>query len=208
MSRAPDQFALPLDWPRSEDAGRFILSPSNRAAYEHFRAWSLWPVKATVLAGPRRSGRTMLARAFVDRVGGRLFDDCERHPEEQLFHAWNEAQESGRPVVFVSGDREPWRIALPDLRTRIAVTPLVRILEPDDVLFGRLIELLFADRGLVLPAESLRYLVQRVHRDYWTAERAVEAIDRFAIADRARLTVPTVRRALADAGLIDARGAA
>jgi hypothetical protein len=30
----------------------------------------------------------------------------------------------------------------------------------------------------------------------------VEIIDRFAIAERARLTLPTIRRALADANLI------
>ena len=208
MKTKPDQFALPLDWPKSDDSGRFILSAANRDAFEHFRAWSLWPVKATILAGPRRSGRTLLSRAFVDRVGGRLFDDCERHDEEAVFHAWNEAQDVGRPIVMVTGDREPWRIALPDLRTRIAITPVVHILDPDDVLFGQLIALHFADRGLVIPAEPLQYIVQRVNRDYWTAERVVEAIDRYAIADRARLTVPTVRRALADAGLIDARGAA
>lgn len=208
MTRRPDQFALPLDWPRAADSGRFILSAANRDAFEHFRAWSLWPVKATVLVGPRRSGRTMLARAFVDRVGGRLFDDCELHEEEAIFHAWNAAQDSGRPLVLVRSDDGPWDIALPDLRTRIAVTPIARILPPDDELFEGLIALLFADRGLVVPPEVLRYLVQRVHRDYWTAERVVEAVDRFAIADRARLTVPTVRRALVDAGLIDARGAA
>ena len=208
MTRKPNQFALPLDWPRAGDSGRFILSPSNREAFEHFQAWSLWPVKATILAGPRRSGRTMLARAFVERVGGRLFDDCEQRHEEEIFHAWNDAQDSGRPIVMVTGDREPWHITLPDLRTRIAVTPLVRILDPDDALFEQLVELLFADRGLVIPPEPLRYLVHRVNRDYWTAERVVEAVDRFAIADRARLTIPTVRRALIDAGLIDARGAA
>jgi hypothetical protein len=31
------------------------------------------------------------------------------------------------------------------------------------------------------------------------AERAVEAVDRFAISERARLSLPTVRRALAEA---------
>jgi len=41
-----------------------------------------------------------------------------------------------------------------------------------------------------------------VTRDYFTAERVVEAVDRYAIAERARLTVPTVRRALLQAGLI------
>ena len=40
------------------------------------------------------------------------------------------------------------------------------------------------------------------------AERVVEAIDRFAIAERARLTLPTIRRALGEGGIIDSRGAA
>jgi hypothetical protein len=42
-----------------------------------------------------------------------------------------------------------------------------------------------------------------VTRDYWTAQRLVNAIDGFAIAERARLTLPTVRRALIQAGLFD-----
>jgi chromosomal replication initiation ATPase DnaA len=96
-----------------------------------------------------------------------------------------------------------WTTALPDLRTRLAVTPVIRIEQPDDALFSSLIQRLFADRGLLLPDEALRYVVSRVTRDYWTAERVVDAIDRFAIADRARLTVPTVRRALVSGGLID-----
>ena len=32
-------------------------------------------------------------------------------------------------------------------------------------------------------------MAERLHRDYWTAERAVEAVDRFAIAERARLSL-------------------
>jgi len=205
--RLPDQFALPLDWPQASDDSRFIVGDANREALEHLQRWSSWPVKATILAGPRRSGRSLLARAFTARVGGRLFDDAERHDEESLFHAWNHAQESGRPLVLVADNVPPdWSPQLPDLRTRLTITPVARILPPDDALFGALIQRLFADRGLHLPDEALRYVVARVTRDYWTAERVVEAIDRFAIAERARLTIPTVRRALATAGLIDGGG--
>jgi hypothetical protein len=205
--RPPDQIALPLDWPQGSDDSRFIVSDANKAAFEHFRSWSRWPVRATILIGPRRSGRSLLARSFVARVGGRLFDPAESHDEETLFHAWNAAQESGRPLVLVA-DRAPpdWNIALPDLRTRLAVTPVVAIEQPDDALFSSLIQRLFADRGLHLPGEALRYVADRVTRDYWTAERVVDAIDRFAIASQARLTVPTVRRALVLGGLIGEGG--
>ncbi|MEO6432609.1 MAG: DnaA/Hda family protein [Sphingomicrobium sp.] len=198
-----DQIALPLDWPQTEGDSRFILTDANRAAFDHFRQWSLWPVKATILTGPRRSGRSLLARTFVERVGGRLFDDSEQRDEEELFHAWNEAQDSGRPLVMVA-DRAPpaWHPRLPDLKTRLAVTPVVTIALPDDPLFTHLIQLHFADRGLHIPGDALRFMAQRLHRDYWTAERAVEVVDRFAIAERARLSLPTVRRALSDSKLI------
>jgi chromosomal replication initiation ATPase DnaA len=82
------------------------------------------------------------------------------------------------------------------------VTPVVRIDLPDDSLFASLIQLFFADRGLHIPADALRFMAERLHRDYWTAERAVEAIDRYAISERARLSLPTIRRALIEAKLI------
>jgi chromosomal replication initiation ATPase DnaA len=88
------------------------------------------------------------------------------------------------------------------LKTRLAVTPVTRIHHPDDALFSALIQLFFADRGLHVPAEALRFMTDRLHRDYWTAERSVEVVDRYAIAERARLTLPTVRRALMEARLI------
>ena len=204
MSDRREQIALPLDWPQSQGESRLIVSDANREAFEHFRKWSLWPVKATMLSGPRRSGRSLLARGFVERVGGRLIDQADRADEEELFHAWNAAQESGRPLVMIV-DRVPpeWPITLPDLKTRIAVTPVTRIAEPDDRLFQALIQLHFADRGLHIPGEALRFMSERLCRDYWTVERAVEAVDRFAIAERARLSLPTIRKALIDAGMID-----
>jgi Hda-like (regulatory inactivation of DnaA) protein len=203
MKAGADQIALPLDWPQAGEERRFILSDANRDAFEHFRHWSMWPVKATVLAGPRRSGRSLLARGFVARVEGRLFDDAERHDEEELFHAWNQAQETGRPLVMVVDDSDGWQVKLPDLKTRLAVTPVARIHQPDDALFAALIELQFADRGLHIPGDALKFITGRVHRDYLTVEKVVEAIDRYAIAERARVTLPTVRRALLDSGLID-----
>lgn len=203
MSSGPEQQPLPLDWPQTDGEARFIVSDANRSAYEHFRKWSLWPVKATILTGPRRSGRTLLARGFVERVGGRLLDDAQERDETELFHAWNSAQESGRPLVLIADQVPPaWSVALPDLRTRLAVTPVTRIEHPDDALFASLIQLFFADRGLHIPADALRFMTERLHRDYWTAERSVEAIDRFAIAERARLSLPTIRRALMQARMI------
>ena len=203
MKHGPDQIALPLDWPQSEGDARFILSEANRDAFEHFRKFSIWPVKSTILTGPRRSGRSLLARSFVERVGGRLFDDADQRDEEELFHAWNQAQDSGRPMVMVADAAPPaWAPKLPDLKTRLAITPVTTINHPDDQLVAALIQLHFADRGLHVPPDALRFMSERLHREYWTIERAVEAVDRYAIAERARVSLPTIRRALVGAGMI------
>jgi chromosomal replication initiation ATPase DnaA len=163
----------------------------------------MWPVRATILTGPRRSGRTLLARTFVERVGGRLVDQAERADEEELFHAWNDAQDSGLPLVMIADEVPPaWAPRLPDLRTRLAITPVATIGQPDDALFTALMQLLFADRGLHVAPEALRFMAERLNREYWTAERAIEEVDRFAIAERARVTLPTIRRALSQARMI------
>jgi hypothetical protein len=203
MRRGVDQIALPLDWPQSEGESRFIVSSANREAFDHFRKWSMWPVKATILTGPRRSGRTLLARTFAERVHGRVIDRVDRQDEEEVFHAWNDAQDSGLPLIMIADEAPPaWSPSLPDLRTRLAITPVTSINQPDDALFEALIQLLFADRGLHVPREALRFMTERLHREYWTAERAVEEVDRFAIAERARVTMPTIRRALSQARMI------
>jgi len=203
MKRSADQIALPLDWPQTDEETRFIVSEANREAFEHFRRWSMWPVRATILTGPRRSGRTLLARTFVERVGGRLVDQAERADEEELFHAWNDAQDSGLPLVMIADEVPPaWAPRLPDLRTRLAITPVATIGQPDDALFTALMQLLFADRGLHVAPEALRFMAERLNREYWTAERAIEEVDRFAIAERARVTLPTIRRALSQARMI------
>ena len=203
MKQGPDQIALPLDWPQDEGDARFIVSDANRDAFDHFHKFSLWPVKATILTGPRRSGRSLLARSFVERVGGRLFDEADQRDEEELFHAWTQAQDTGRPLVMVADEVPPaCTPRLPDLKTRLAVTPVARIDHPDDALMAALIQLHFADRGLHIPADALRFMSERLQRDYWTVERAVEAVDRYAIAERARLSLTTIRRALIDARMI------
>ena len=203
MKRGADQIALPLDWPQTEGESRFIVSAANRDAFDHFRRWTMWPVRATVLTGPRRSGRTLLARTFAERVGGKVIDQADTRDEEEVFHAWNDAQDTGLPLVMVADEAPPaWAPKLPDLRTRLAITPVASITQPDDKLFVALIQLLFADRGLHVPLDALRFMSERLSREYWTAERAVEEVDRFAIAERARVTMPTIRRALSQARMI------
>lgn len=198
-----DQIALPLIWPVAERDEDFLIGDANRAAFDHLRRWSLWPVMATLLTGPRKSGRSLLGRIFVRKTGGRLFDDAEEHDEEALFHAWNQAQETRRPLLIVADVPPPaWKIALPDLRSRLAATPQVHVDQPDDALLGQLIVKLLADRGIAAPPDLADYLVPRIERSYVAVLRTVDVLDRAILARHKRVTVPMARRALAEAQVI------
>ncbi|NIJ07041.1 hypothetical protein FHS31_000623 [Sphingomonas vulcanisoli] len=204
MSLAAGQIALPLDWPAGDDERDYVVSASNTAVVRHFEHWSLWPVMATVLTGPRKSGRSLLGRIVAARTGGELYDNAEVVDEETLFHAWNRAQERRRPLILIA-DRLPpeWTIALPDLRSRIAATPVVSIPDPDEELATRLIEKMAHDRGLAAPPELLRYLGPRIERSYLGIHHTLEALDELALQRRQGLTVPLARRALIAMGVID-----
>ena len=200
---AVNQIALPLDWPVADRDEDFLLSSCNRAAYEHLRRWSLWPVMASLLTGPRKSGRSLLGRIFVRKTGGRLFDDAEAHDEESLFHAWNEAQARRKPLLIVaSRPAAGWGIALPDLRSRLAATPQVEIGPPDDALIGQLIVKMLGDRGIAAPPDLAAYLVPRIERSYVSVLQVVDILDQVTLSHHRRMTVPLAKRALDEAGMI------
>ena len=197
------QIALPLDWPVADRDEDFLLSDANRLAFDHLKRWTLWPVMATLLTGPRKSGRSLLARIFVRKTGGRLFDNAERHEEEAIFHAWNHAQETRRPLLIVADAAPPaWAVALPDLRSRLAATPQIDIGAPDDSLIASLIVKLLGDRGIAVPPDVAEYIVPRIERSYVAVQQVVDALDRALLSRGGRITVPTAKRALSEAGLI------
>ncbi|MDB5692312.1 MAG: chromosomal replication initiator DnaA [Alphaproteobacteria bacterium] len=197
------QIALPLAWPVADAEEDFLISDANSAAFDHLKRWSLWPVMATLLTGPRKSGRSLLGRIFVRKTGGRLFDNVEEHDEEALFHAWNQAQETRKPLLLIADAPPPaWMIALPDLRSRLAATPQIAIVPPDDRLIGDLIVKLLGDRGIAVPPELPAYLVPRIERSYVAVQQVVEALDRAALSHHRRITVAMAKRALGESGMM------
>ena len=198
-----NQIALPFDWPVADREEDFLLSEANRAAFEHLTHWSVWPVMASLLTGPRKSGRSLLGRIFVRKTAGRLFDNAEDHDEEMLFHAWNDAQARRKPLLIVADVAPPqWEIELPDLRSRLAATPHISIGPPDDALIGALILKLLGDRGIATPPDLAEFLVPRIERSYVAVLNVVDILDRAMLSHHRRMTVPMARQALADAGLI------
>lgn len=199
------QAALPFEWPAGDEAQDFIIGDANAAVVRHLDHWGTWPVMATILTGPRKSGRSLLGRLFAKNTGGRLIDDADRRPETELFHAWNAAQETHRPLLLIADAPPPaWAARLPDLRSRLGATPAVAIAEPDDALAAAILEKLLNQRNLFVPAELIGWILPRIERSYVNLVRVIDALDEAALSKRTRLSVRLARTALAEAGLVDA----
>ena len=197
------QIALPLGWPEDPRDDAFLVTPANAHAAHLLDHWGTWPVMTALLTGPRKSGRSLLARIFAAKSGGSIIDDAERLAETELFHAWNEAQARRRPLVIVADAPPPlWHVALPDLRSRLAASPHAAIGAPDDALMPALLARLFERRGLDARADLIQWLAARIERSHVAVVRAVDTLDEAGLAARKRLSIPLARQVLAEAGIV------
>lgn len=199
-----NQIALPLDWPADPRDDEFLVTPSNADAVRLLERWGSWPVMAGLLTGPRKSGRSLLARIFAAKTGGTMIDDAERVDEAAIFHAWNAAQAARRPLLIVAAAAPPeWRVRLPDLASRLAATQRIEIGAPDDVLVHDLLAHRLARRRLDARPELLRWIARRIERSHVAIERTVDALEAESRARGSqRLSIPVARATLAASHLL------
>ncbi|XYK81307.1 MAG: hypothetical protein ROO70_03620 [Labrenzia sp.] len=219
MAETPRQ--LPLDLPHDAALGRedYLVGKSNRAAFELLERWPEWPSPVIILAGPVGSGKTHLVEAFRDETGAEVIqardlteagvsalvsvpacvvEDAHRGVNNTaLFHLLNAARQAGKTVLITSRTwPASWKISLPDLMSRLRAATPVEVLEPDDDLLRRVLVKLFADRQIAVDISVVDYLVVRMERSLEVALRAVDAIDREALAGRVKITKPLAGRVL------------
>ena len=219
MAEPPRQLPLVLPHEAALSRDDYLVGGSNRAAFELLERWPDWPAPVVVLAGPVGSGKTHLVRSFQDETGAvvisapDLSDAAVGHlvtapativedahlgvDNTALFHLLNAARQAGKTVLITSRTwPASWKISLPDLMSRLRAATPVEILEPDDDLLRRVLVKLFADRQIAVDIGVVDYLVVRMERSLEVAMRAVEAIDREALAGRVKITKPLVGRVL------------
>lgn len=193
------QIALPFD---ELNPGRMddclIVTPSNAFAFAALGNHANWPVHCAILVGPERSGKSLMARYFISQ-GGRVVDDADRLPSEELFHQWNAAKNAGESLLLVSSNAPgEWKIELPDLRSRIGAAQLLQIYELDDELAEQLVLKFLRDRGTSIGPEALAFVIRRIERSYAAVENFAKRANALALAEGSAITLPLVRRLMQD----------
>jgi len=201
------ELALPAPTYARED---FVVGSGNREALAWIDRWPDWPAPALALTGPSGSGKTHLGRIWASRANATLMDGADlegknvadltalasaspaiviehadRAPERALFHLYNLMRERSLHLLLIS-ETPPahWRIALPDLASRLRAAPAVDLAPPDDELLGSIILKQLADRQLHSGPGVVQYLVSHMERSADAARRVVAALDRRALSER------------------------
>ena len=202
---------LSFDLPARPALGRddFFVSPANAQAVALVEGWRDWPARKLVLCGPAGSGKTHLAHVWAALSGARIVPARDLAGaniaalasapvavegadgiagtatcEAALFHLHNLALAEGH-ALLVTARAAPgqWRLALPDLASRMEAALLAQLDPPDDTLLRAVLAKLFADRQLSPSPECVPYLARRIERTFDAAERAVDMLDARALAE-------------------------
>jgi chromosomal replication initiation ATPase DnaA len=107
-------------------------------------------------------------------------------------------REGSALLIVANADPEQggWRIALPDLASRIGGSLQLAIGALEDAMMADLIHALAEQRGLSLPEGAAEYLVPRTTRSFAAIEALVATIDRISLERQLPATMSVWRAAL------------
>jgi chromosomal replication initiation ATPase DnaA len=192
------QLPLPLAYARSKDEADFFISDCNSKAVAWIDHFPQWGHHVTLLLGPEGSGKSHLAAIFKARHGATI--DILDQPitsadEVALFHRYNAAKEAGTGLLIVQREL-PTHVALPDLGSRLANAPVVRIEAPDDAVLGAVMIKAAKDRGLTLPPDVISYALIRLERQFAAIHAFIGQLDAASLAQRREITIALAGKVL------------
>jgi chromosomal replication initiation ATPase DnaA len=212
VQQIPRQLALALDHAESFAREDFLMSPCNAAALTLIESWPDWPAQTVALVGPEGSGKSHLAAILAAAAGARFLaarslaaallpaalttgalvvEDIAagQFDERALFHLLNLAGEE-RAFVLLTARTAPggWKLAIPDLASRLKALPVATLGAPDDVLLRSVLVKLFADRQIAVDESLVGFLAKRIERSIAAARSVVAELDREAMRQKRPLT--------------------
>lgn len=207
------QLVLPLELRPAQGRADFIVAPGNREAVAFIDSWPGWPAPAAALYGPPASGKSHLAAVWAARAGARtiaasaldgpapqgplVVENAETLASESALFA---LMERGSPLLLTAeSPPAEWRVALPDLVSRLRALLGFALWAPDDALLEALAAKLFADRQLAVPEAVIAHMIARLERSPAAIRDFVARADARALAEKRPVNLGLIRDLLTQA---------
>jgi DnaA family protein len=193
----------------------FIPGP-NRELLDHLQKWFGGETTETAVYiwAPRGSGKTHLLSALAAAAGGQIWDgrgetvppapliaidDVESLSDAAqvaVFDAYNRARAAGQRFV-AAGENAPAGLNLrEDLRTRLGWGLVYRLYPLSDEDIQAALVRHAHELGFELDLAIAAWLLTRASRDLSHLLQVVEALDRYSLQTRRRITLPLLKEIL------------
>lgn len=211
------QFSFPWELKPAMQRQDYMVSSCNQAALEWAELWPHWGSYASLIWGPKNSGKTHLAHIWAKKSEALFLDPALPEQdvmnialvqkslvlddvaqwlsrEELLLHCLNAAKnKNGYILLLAEKPSQQWGVRLPDLASRLNALPQIEIFTPDDDMLRMLLVKLFADRQLQVSPDAIDYAVARLDRSYAALQEFVAATDRISLENRRNITISLIR---------------
>lgn len=213
------QLALELGHTPAHGEADFLVGEGNELALAHLLAFPNWPGPLTLVIGPASSGKSHLARIWIERAGAQVaavealeelsrqggalplvIEDVDRggYDEAALFHLLNQSMRDRRPLLMTA--REPvsgWPYVTNDVKSRARLAASFTIELTDDIQLSQIFVKLFGDRQVAVEPRIISYLVARMERSPEEATALVDLLDRLALERGTKISRSLASEALA-----------
>lgn len=207
------QLYFEMDREPSFDEGNFVITQSNRDAFEHITKWPEWTINNIVLFGDAGVGKSHLAHIWLKRSNGIKLDldeintkiieknknvliediDGSQINHHNLFHLINLIREV-EGFLLLTSKISPTSLVtkIPDLNSRIRSFSPVKINKPDDYLLEIMILKIFSDKNIMVDEKVIKFLLKRVERSIPGISMLIQKINEKSLEEKRPITVPLV----------------
>ncbi|HWU55411.1 MAG TPA: hypothetical protein VN175_07905 [Rhizomicrobium sp.] len=205
------QLVLPLQTRSAQGRADFIVAPGNERAVAFIDSFPNWPAPAAALHGPPASGKSHLAAVWADKAGAQIIEARnlgadvpagalvvenvgEGVPEAPLFALL----ERGAPLLLTAQLPpavwpQAFKLALPDLNSRLHALLAFDLWAPDDALLMGLAVKLFADRQVMVPESVVAHMIRCLERSPGAIRDFIAQADAVALAEKRPINLSLIK---------------
>ena len=204
-----EQLAFDLSVRPAFGRSNFWVTPCNQEAIAWIDKYPAWPMHALLIYGEAGSGKTHLAAIFSEeRIEAEdltedfmpsgekiVVENLEKIKNETaLFHLFNRVHEQGGGLLMTA--KQVPHFQLPDLQSRIGMTPKVEIQMPDENTIMLVCAKMFSDKQAIVEASVLMYIATHIPRSFDMVRKVVNMADELSLAQGRRITIYVVKEAM------------
>jgi len=204
-----EQLAFDLSGRPAFGRSNFWVTSCNQEAIAWIDKYPDWPMHALLIYGEAGSGKTHLASIFSEErieadaltedfmpVGEKIVvENLEKlQNEKALFHLFNRMHEQGGGLLMTA--KTVPHFQLPDLQSRIGMTPKAEIQMPDEKTIMLVCAKLFADKQALVEPSVLTYIASHMPRSFDAVRKVVNLADELSLAEGRRITIYVVKSAM------------